>query len=136
MIYWVNQVLWWQHVVHCLSLLMLSLWCNFNVHFQSFCESSSCFEEFQVEYWRFIFIICFCIFSESQELSGLVGGVIGGIVGVLIIVMIILGILFLRRKRGNTYNHLLGHIWRNYVLPLWHVMISVYPSYILVVISC
>jgi hypothetical protein len=58
----------------------------------------------------------FCIFSESQELSGLVGGVIGGVVGVLIIVMIILGILFLRRKRGNTYNHLLGHIWRNYVL--------------------
>jgi hypothetical protein len=32
--------------------------------------------------------------------------VIGGVVGVLIIVMILLGIIFLRRKKGNIYNYL------------------------------
>jgi hypothetical protein len=41
------------------------------------------------------------------------GGVIGGVVAVLIIVIIVLGIIFLRRKKGNIYNHLLGGIGSN-----------------------
>ena len=59
-----------------------------------------------------LIIIFLCIFSETQESSSsdLYGGVIGGVVGVLIIVMIILGIIFLRRKKGNIYNHLLERI--------------------------
>ena len=72
----------------------------------------------------------FCIFSEPQESSALYGGVIGGIVGVIIIVMIILGIIFFMRKKGNLYNHLIGHIGINEVWTLWHVMISVYAAYI------
>ena len=42
LLYWVIQLLRKHNVVYCLSLLMLSLWCYFNVHFQSFSESSSC----------------------------------------------------------------------------------------------
>jgi uncharacterized membrane protein len=55
----------------------------------------------------------FGIFSEPHESSssGLYGGVIGGIVGVIIIVMIILGIIFYRRKKGNTIQLLLRRIW-------------------------
>ena len=45
-------------------------------------------------------------FSEPQESSALYGGVIVGIVGVLIIAMVIVWIIILRRKKGNTYNHL------------------------------
>jgi uncharacterized membrane protein len=55
----------------------------------------------------------FCIFSELQESSALIGGIIGGVSGLIIIVMIILGILFFMRKKGNIYNHLLGHIGIN-----------------------
>ena len=106
LLYWVIQLLWKHHMVHCLSLLMLSLWCYFYVYFQSFSEASSCFVEFQVDF--LVFIIIICIFSEPHELGGLVGGVIGGVVVVSIILMIILGILFLRRKKGSIFNHLLG----------------------------
>jgi uncharacterized membrane protein len=50
--------------------------------------------------------------------------------------MIILGIIFLRRQKGNTYSHLFGCIGRIWVLILSRVMISFHASYILVVISC
>jgi hypothetical protein len=43
------------------------------------------------------------------------GGAIGGVVGVLIIVMIILGIIFLRKKEGNIYTHLVGRMGANKV---------------------
>ena len=104
LLYWVIHLLWKHHMVHYLSLLMLSLWCYIYGHFQSFSESTSCFEELQVDILALVIISC--IFTEPQELSGLVGGVIGGVVGVLIIVMILLGIIFLRRKKGNIYNYL------------------------------
>ena len=41
--YSVIQLLRKYHIDHCLSLVMLSLWCYFYVHFKSFSESSSCF---------------------------------------------------------------------------------------------
>ena len=86
----------------------------FLVHFQSFSESSSCVEELQVDMLTFI-IIFSCIFSETKEPSALYGGVIGGVVGVLIIVMVILGIIFVRRKKGNIYTHLVGRMGANKV---------------------
>ena len=97
------------HVVHCFSLLILSLWCCFYVHFLLFMESSSCFEEFHVGLLTFIIIFLYT-FTETQESSGLHGGVIGRVFGVLIILMIILGIILRRRKKGNIYIHLLGRI--------------------------
>ena len=107
--YWVIQPLRKHHAVHCLSLLMLSLWCYLYLHFQSFTESSFCFMEFLDDILAFI-IIFFCIFSELHESSS--SCLFGGVVGVIIIVMLILGIIFFRRKKGN-----LAHIF--FVLCYW-----------------
>ena len=112
-LYWVIQLLRKHHIFHCLSLLMLWLWCYFYVHLQSFSESLSCFEEFQVDLLTFIIIFLY-IFSEAPESSNLYGGVIGGVVGAMIIVMLILGIIYFKGKKGNTFcisNHLLGRMW-------------------------
>lgn len=135
LLYWVIQQLRKHRVVHCLSLLILSLWCYVNVHFQWFNESSSCFEEFQVDLLTLIIIFLY-IFSETQESSALYGGVIGGVIGVIIIVMIISGILLFMRKIGNIYAHLMERTSANKVYTLWRMMISVYPSHILGVMLC
>jgi len=42
--YSVIQLLRKHHIDHCLGLLMLSLWCYFYVHFESFSKSLSCFD--------------------------------------------------------------------------------------------
>ena len=63
--YSVIQLLRKHHIDHCLSLLMLLLWCYLYVHFQSFSESSSCFLcTFSAIQW--VIVLFLCTFSFIQ----------------------------------------------------------------------
>ena len=84
-----------------------------------------------VDVYNYIFMHIF----RTSGIQCVYGGAIGGVVGVLIIVMIISGIILFRRKKSNIYTHLVGRMGANKVYTIWRMMISAYPSHILVVIA-